>query len=81
MPDLEQQLADLRSQAERYQAARARGEAQREAAEASLAQVAKAIQDEFSVRPEDAPSLLAQLEREAEAEATKVRRALAEAQA
>ena len=80
MSDLEQQLADLKAQAERYRTAVAKGEAQREQAAANLAQVRKAIQEEFDVLPEDAPALLAKLEAEAEAEAAKVRQALAEIQ-
>lgn len=80
MPSVEDQLADLRKQEEKYRTAAAKGEAQREAAVKGLQVAVKALADEFDVRPEDAPELLRKLQQEAEQEIAKAKTALAEAQ-
>jgi len=78
--DIEAELAELKQQEQRARQAVAKGEVQREAAAKALSTTIKTLQDEFDVRPEDGPALLARLEAEARAEADKVRTALAEAQ-
>lgn len=80
MPGVEDQLAELRKEEQRYRSAAAKGEAQREAAVTGLQAAVKALADEFNVRPEDAPALLQQMQREAAEEFAKVKAALSEAQ-
>jgi hypothetical protein len=73
MSDIENKIAEIRRQADQARQLQARAAAAREQAQGALTATEKALEDEFGVTtPEESQALMAELEREQEAEAERV---------